>query len=49
MSYKDYRKRYDHKQITGTIIRKTYTTAIKDLMSSIMLTAIVVKFMHDND
>lgn len=49
MSYKDYRKRYDYKQITGTIIRKTYTTAIKNLMSSIMLTAIMIEFMYDND
>jgi hypothetical protein len=49
MSYKDYRKRYDYKQITGTIIRKTYITAIKNLMSGIMLTAIMLEFMRDND
>ena len=49
MSYKDYRKRYDYKQITGTIKRKTYTTAIKNVTPAVMLTAIMLKFMHDND
>lgn len=49
MSYKDYRKRYDYKQITGPIIRKTYITAIKNLLPALMATAIMLKFMHDND
>lgn len=49
MSYKDYRKRYDYKQITGTIIRKTYITAIKNLMPDVMLAAIMIEIMRDND
>lgn len=49
MSYKDYRKRYDYKQITGPIIRKAFITAIKNLMTDFKLTAIMIKFMRDND
>ena len=49
MSYKDYRKRYDYNKIAGDIIRKTYITDVKNLLPAVMATAIVVKFMFDND
>jgi len=49
MSYRDYRKNYNYHKIAGPIIRKTYITAIKNLLPALMATAIVIKFMHDND
>ena len=49
MSYKDYRKRYDYNKIAGDIIRKPYITDVKNLLPAVMATAIVVKFMLDND